>query len=191
MEVVRQCFRYRYSVATRPDTVMPCDPSLSAGTRTLVGTDRLKVAPRTASMNLLLAVKIMITHYFVKVEPDKNNPEDAVDWESMKAAIEVAKADIEKRFEEGILEKERRDCYIELVDAHWTSFFSEDEAGNPILTELAKCSQRHCSKATRTPRPPHPKNIGESTTRASGTTFEGPETSSGRADRPAFSARVS
>ncbi|KAJ4172091.1 hypothetical protein NW754_007689 [Fusarium falciforme] len=68
-------------------------------------------------MNLLLAVKIMITHYFVKVEPDKNNPEDAVDWESMKAAIEVAKADIEKRFEEGILEKERRDCYIELPKA--------------------------------------------------------------------------
>ncbi|KAI8712661.1 hypothetical protein NCS52_01364700 [Fusarium sp. LHS14.1] len=61
----------------------------------------------------------------VIVEPDKKSPEDAVDWESMRAAIEVAKADVETRFKEGRLERETR-------------FEDEDEAGNPILTQLAK-----------------------------------------------------
>ncbi|EEU37127.1 uncharacterized protein NECHADRAFT_86745 [Fusarium vanettenii 77-13-4] len=86
----------------------------------------------------------------VVVEPDKKSPEDAVDWESMRAAIEVAKADVETRFKGGILGRERRDCYIELMDAYWTSLFGEDE-DEPTLTELAKKQAKALLEGTAKP----------------------------------------
>ncbi|RSL72907.1 hypothetical protein CEP53_000985 [Fusarium sp. AF-6] len=92
----------------------------------------------------------------VRVEPDKDKPEDAVDWASIKSAIEVAKTDFEKRFGEGIMPKERRDGYIELANSYWTSLFNEgeDEAGNPILTELAKDQAERLAKDKKPPTSP-------------------------------------
>ncbi|KAF4464737.1 hypothetical protein FALBO_8424 [Fusarium albosuccineum] len=73
----------------------------------------------------------------VRVEADK--AEDTIDWVSMKATIDEHRADIEGRFEEGKLDKEKRDFYIELIDTYWR-FLSEesDEAGNPVPTAYAK-----------------------------------------------------
>lgn len=75
----------------------------------------------------------------VMVNLDKENPEDCIDWVSMKAAIDERKANVEKEHEYSRCNKERRDFLIELIDAYWGAVSNEsDEASNPILSAYAK-----------------------------------------------------
>ncbi|KAF5027105.1 hypothetical protein F66182_817 [Fusarium sp. NRRL 66182] len=91
----------------------------------------------------------------VKVEVDKQNPQDSIDWARFKAAVENRKEQVEERYAQGKIDESMRDRCIELMNEYWRPLSEhDDEDGNPIPSQYAKLlATNSLDKAAKSPRP--------------------------------------